>query len=214
MKLIDYLSFFNRKERFHLIGQLLGNASFNLPPSVLEKITRLLNVKICGEYFSAMDYHIDWIYASLVLTRDKNYLPKEIVPDTITATQEDVDFILVFKDEDNLTHIVMIEAKGDTYFTNKQIGKKAKRLMAIFGKEGNVWPNVKPHFLICSQNKPRLINTNNLPDFMLDNDNKSIIWFELPMPNNQLKVTRCNQNGLQDKNGIYWKIESRRKTEI
>ncbi|MND75583.1 hypothetical protein D3C80_672090 [compost metagenome] len=69
-ELIKNLKSFNRKERFYLIGQMLGNPDFRMDDKQLNEISKLINVKIPGEYFTAMDYHLDWIYASLFLTQN------------------------------------------------------------------------------------------------------------------------------------------------
>ncbi len=68
--LIDNLKSFNRKERFYLIGQMLGNPEFRMDENQLDEISKLIKVKIPSEYFAAMDYHLDWIYASLFLTQE------------------------------------------------------------------------------------------------------------------------------------------------
>ncbi|MGL4354938.1 MAG: hypothetical protein ACRCTP_13820 [Aeromonas popoffii] len=62
------LKSFNRKERFYLVGQMLGNPDFRMDDKQLDKISKLIDVEIPREYFAAMDYHLDWIYASLHLT--------------------------------------------------------------------------------------------------------------------------------------------------
>jgi len=210
METIEYLKSFNRKERFHLVGQLLGNSEFNLDPNLFRKILDLLKLDTPTYYFSAMDYHLDWIYASLELAHSHSNEPKFRDTACITATQEDVDFLLAFLDDSGNTHIVMIEAKGDTSFTNKQLQSKANRLNAIFGANNEKWANVIPHFLICSPIQPSQLETKNVPSFMLNKKNDGFIWFRLYMPSNQRKVTRCNQDGKSSKDGEYWKVETLR----
>jgi len=210
MKIIEYLKSFNRKERFHLVGQLLGNSEFNLDPNLLRKILDLLELETPTYYFSAMDYHLDWIYASLELAHNHGDEPKLRDYSCISATQEDIDFLLAFLDDSGNTHIVMIEAKGDTPFTNKQLQSKANRLSAIFGKKNEKWTNVIPHFLICSPIKPNKLETKNAPSFMLNKDNDNFNWFRLYMPSNQRKVTRCHSDGESSKDGKYWKIDTLR----
>ena len=207
METIEYLKSFNRKERFHLVGQLLGNSEFNLDPNLFRKILDLLELDTPTYYFSAMDYHLDWIYASLELAHSDVNGPKKRDNLCISATQEDVDFLLAFVDDSGNTHIVMVEAKGDTSFTNKQLQSKANRLSAIFGASSEKWPNVIPHFLICSPVQPSLLETKNVPSFMLNESNDGFIWFRLYMPSNQRKVTRCNKEGKSSKDGEFWKIE-------
>ncbi|WFO50023.1 hypothetical protein [Aeromonas veronii] len=212
--LIDNLKSFNRKERFYLIGQMLGNPEFRMDENQLDEISKLIKVKIPSEYFAAMDYHLDWIYASLFLTQDhgekifqRNFIDNNKKVDLqISGTQEDVDFLLAFIDPENKTHIVMIEAKGDSYFSNGQLDSKNKRFKAIFGNE-NTWPNVRPHFIICSPKKPQKINIEEPAYFMFKNF--TLPWLELDMGNGKNKVTRCVQNGEPSNNGEHWKVESR-----
>lgn len=208
MELIEYLKSFNRKERFHLVGQLLGNTAFNLDPNVFRKILDLLELDTPTYYFSAMDYHLDWIYASLNLAHHGMDKPKMRDPSCISATMEDVDFLLAFLDDRGNTHIVMIEAKGETSFTNQQFLSKAKRLGAIFGVNNERWPNVVPHFMICSPVQPKRLDIERVPPFMLNKNQDDLLWFRLYLPANQRKVTRCNGDGHSAKDGDYWKVES------
>ena len=208
MTIIEYLTSFNRKERFLLIGQMLGNEPFHLAPDMLQKIAGMLGVPPPDEYFAAMDYHLDWIAASLDLAAKNDEGPRMRDINCIRATQEDVDFLIAFEDEDKLTHIVMIEAKGDTAFSQKQLNSKATRLTAIFGNEGDQWPSVVPHFIICSPRTPTRIKINHLPNFLLNNENNAILWFELNMPTNLQKVTQCDASGKPLNKGSYWKVEN------
>lgn len=217
--LIDNLKSFNRKERFYLIGQMLGNPEFRMDDNQLDKISNLIGLTIPRKYFAAMDYHLDWIYASLFLTQNdaktafkRNSIENDGVKIDyqISGTQEDVDFLLAFVDHENTTHIVMIEAKGDSYFTNAQLNSKNKRFKAIFGDE-DTWPNVKPHFLLCSPKEPQNVTIEDPVYFMLTKD-KNPIWFPLIMGTGKNKVTRCmdgEKNNKPSSEGDHWKVESR-----
>lgn len=217
--LIYNLKSFNRKERFYLIGQMLGNTEFHMAEKQLGKISELIGIEISEEYFSAMDYHLDWIYASLFLTHndagkafERNFIEKDgiIIDYQISGTQEDVDFLLAFADHENTTHLVMIEAKGDSYFSNGQLDSKNKRFKAIFGNE-NTWPNVKPHFLICSPKEPKNVNIEE-PAYFMRPQGSQILWFPLEMDTGKNKVTRCmgsEENYKPSSEGDHWKVESR-----
>ncbi|MFM5751661.1 hypothetical protein ACET6F_12915 [Aeromonas veronii] len=213
--IISKLRSFNRKERFYLIGQMLGNPEFRMDDKQLDKISELIGIKIPREYFAAMDYHLDWIYASLFLTHndaDKAFKRNSIenegvnIDYQISGTQEDVDFLLAFVDHENTTHIVMIEAKGDSYFSNAQLNSKNKRFNAIFGDE-DTWPNVRPHFLLCSPKKPQKINVEEPAYFIFKNS--KLPWLELDMGEGKNKVTRCDDEGEPYNNGEYWTVENR-----
>lgn len=215
-ELIKYLKSFNRKERFYLIGQMLGNPEFRMDEKQLDEISRLIELKIPKEYFAAMDYHLDWIYASLLLTQsnsknkafERNFIDKDKKVDLqISGTQEDVDFLLAFVDEKHTTHLIMIEAKGDSYFSNGQLDSKNKRFKAIFGNKGK-WPNVQPHFLICSPKRPQNISIKDAAYFMY-NEESDLTWFPLVMDTGKNKVTRCMDNKKPCGEGDHWKIESR-----
>ncbi|MFQ2059345.1 hypothetical protein ACK349_00120 [Aeromonas veronii] len=184
----------------------------------LDEISKLIKVKIPSEYFAAMDYHLDWIYASLFLTQehDEKIFPRNFIDNNkkvdlqISGTQEDVDFLLAFIDHKNKTHIVMIEAKGDSYFSNAQLNSKNKRFKAIFGDE-NTWPNVRPHFLLCSPKEPQNVSIQDPVYFMLAKD-QSPIWFPLLMGTGKNKVTRCmddDKNNKPSSEGDHWKVENR-----
>ncbi|HEH9401710.1 TPA: hypothetical protein SIA35_003792 [Aeromonas sobria] len=216
--LIDNLKSFNRKERFYLVGQMLGNPEFRMDKTPLDEISKLIKVKIPSEYFAAMDYHLDWVYASLFLTHehDEKPFPRNFIDNNkkvdlqISGTQEDVDFLLAFVDHENTTHIVMIEAKGDSYFSNAQLNSKNQRFKAIFGNE-HTWPNVKPHFLICSPKEPQNVSIEEPAYFMCPQESQ-LIWFSLVMDTGKNKVTRCmgsKENYKPSSEGDHWKVEKR-----
>lgn len=213
--LIDNLKSFNRKERFYLIGQMLGNPEFRMDKTQLDEISKLIGITIPGEYFAAMDYHLDWIYASLFLTQEYDEKPfprnfidnKQKIDLQISGTQEDIDFLLTFVDHENTTHIVMIEAKGDSYFSNAQLNSKNKRFKAIFGNE-DTWPNVRPHFLLCSPQKPQNVSIED-PVYFMSPQESQLIWFPLVMDTGKIKVTRCEENEKPSNAGEHWKVESR-----
>ncbi|MFM4941642.1 hypothetical protein ACEUC3_00120 [Aeromonas bivalvium] len=193
-RLIETLKSFNRKERFYLIGQMLGNPEFRMNDNQLYEISDLIGLTIPRKYFAAMDYHLDWIYASLYLTKnnskscvERNFIEENGIETDyqISGTQEDVDFLLAFVDEKKITHLVMIEAKGDSYFSNGQLDSKNKRFKAIFGNE-NTWPNVRPHFIICSPKKPQKISIEE-PAYFIFNNKSELAWFPLEMGNGKKK---------------------------
>lgn len=204
--LLEYFSSFNRKERFHLIGQFLGNQNFSLDSKVLHDLCEMLSIDTPDNYFSAMDYHLDWIYASLELAYKGNTGLKWRDELCVSGTQEDVDFLIVFKDKQGVAHIVMIEAKGATSFINNQLKSKSDRLKAIFGVSGSNWSGVIPHFLVCSPRESAKIDTINMPDFMLNESNDGLIWFKLHMPIGLQKVTRCDEQGRPSTEGKYWMV--------
>ncbi len=67
MALIDLLDSFNRKERYFLVGEALGNPHFELGAAFRERLSRALAIDFAGRTWAAMDYHLDWIQTALLL---------------------------------------------------------------------------------------------------------------------------------------------------
>ncbi len=206
-QLIDYLKLFNSKERFYLLGYLLGNPNFSLGPCFRQNISDLINVKIPPNAFSAMDYHIDWIYASLYLANNedskKAYLNEDRI---IKGQQEDTDWLIAFELQ-KIYHIILIETKLTSPWKNTQMDSKATRYREIFGDKGDFWENVIPHFVCLSPTKPIRLEIDKWPKWMKSKDD--FFWLAIPKPDILYKVTRCDENGLSTSDGIYWKIEAR-----
>ena len=76
MRLIEWLESFNRKERFFLIGNALGNTDFSLSDEYRTKLGAVLGIHPPKDAFVAMDYHLDWIHAGLFLSSSTNQLNK------------------------------------------------------------------------------------------------------------------------------------------
>ena len=94
--------------------------------------------------YAAMDYHLDWLRGALWCTCTANKLPlgTESGPRMrfsassnkhldIMGNQEDIDLLLVIADGPK-THLVLVEAKGDSSFTKLQMRSKFSRLNSIF----------------------------------------------------------------------------------
>ncbi len=206
-EIITNLKSFNRKERFYLIGTITGDREPTLSDEFRDKLNNIFSLKIPKDAFAAMDYHIDWISASLIMSFEADKYQNGIYPNDsriITANQEDVDFIISYY-ENNLCHIIMLEAKAATGWTNKQMDSKAERLEKVFGIEGNKWPNVTPHFVIISPKPPRQLHIDKWPNWMKQDG--YIRWIELKMPDNLQMITRCDERGEISKDGNYWRIK-------
>jgi len=203
--LLAILRKFNRKERFFLIGEALGNNSFSLSNEFRLRVATKLNLKVPSDAFVAMDYHLDWIYASLFVARRNTIDFIEQNDLKLNKNQEDIDLLIAFK-TGVYYHLILIEAKAETGWTNKQLNSKASRLKEIFGNNKCIWENVIPHFLIISPRKPRALKLDVLPPYLhraMEN-----IWLPLNVPDGLIKITRCNQSGRPSKEGVNWKIES------
>ena len=202
--LLDNLRKFNSKERFFLVGHLLGKQEFLPSPSFRKRISEELELTLPECVFSAMDYHLDWLYASLYIALSAGQ--NEVFPNhniLIRAQQEDIDYIIAYE-ENGTFKIILIEAKAKSGWLNTQLRSKAERLIKIFGFDGKYWNNVNPYFILMSPHKPKNIDVSYWPSWMqLDGHPR---WMELPIPDDLFKVTRCNKKGTPLQSGTYWKV--------
>ena len=58
MTLLQYLESFNRKERFFLIGDALGNPAFQLSDDFRVELNTAFGIHPLSNAFAAMDYHL------------------------------------------------------------------------------------------------------------------------------------------------------------
>jgi hypothetical protein len=182
--LIEILKSFNRKERFHLVKMILGGFKVS---DEFRTLLKIHGIEIPKDHFAAMDYHIDWIYASLVCCfegRDEKSIFKN--DGRISASQEDIDFLIAYKDSQDKYNLVFLEAKGVTGWSNDQIESK--------------WGgSVISHSFILSPKEPSNLEKNSKWF------NK---WIHLDMGPSILKfVARCDNNGIKSRTGTNWKVE-------
>ncbi len=211
---IDYLRSFNRKERFLLVGRALGNRDFQLGKSFRQQLGDRFALDVPSNAFVAMDYHLDWIYASAYLSQE-GVNASGVHPNAaglVSGNQEDVDLIVAF-DAGETTHLIMLEAKAETGWTKKQTDSKVKRLTAIFGKESNTFPQLQPRFGLMSPRQPSRLKADYWPSWMRSPEGGPL-WMKLAFPPGRRKPTRWdNDSDKQSKNGDYFKVESTDKKQ-
>ena len=201
-KVIEFLSDFNRKERFILLNSVLGQQPeevFRLNHYFAGRLANMLDLEIPADAFVAMDYHLDWIQMALYLANQPSQM-EAIISNrerAFEANQEDVDLLIAFdriqNGSDHITHLVLIEAKGDTGWKNEQLESKACRLRRIFN--GDSCGVVKPHFVLMSPRESSNIDTTKWPCWMKAKGKNTAYWLELPLRDRLLKVTRCDEKG-------------------
>ena len=203
--IIDNLARFNRHERFYLVGWALGNPKFTLDLKVRTCLSEKLSISIPACAFVAMDYTLDWLYASLVLPRNREPKATYTLDEHLHASIEDVDLLIAYGDGPTC-HIVMLEAKGRTPWSNKQLCAKARRLGPLFEDPRVKQQNVVPHFMLASPRSPRNLKGDGLPSWMLDGRGE-LPWVKLPIPDDLLKPTRCAENGRASRVGTHWMVQ-------
>ena len=201
--LIEYLKKFNRKERYWLLRKALGdegNNPFTLSDKFRKKLECKLNVSIpkAEKVFVAMDYHFDWLGMALFLGKCDE-IPKSpiLIPKIlkdINKNQEDIDLLVAFED-DGKTHVILIEAKAYSKWTNKQLTSKANRLK-IFNDA-----DCEPHFVLTSPTEPERLKVV-WPNWMKKEgkmqDREKPHWLQLPLQDGLLRVKRNNKSTNED----------------
>lgn len=204
---INNLDRLNRKERYFLIGMALGNPKFKLNSAFRQKLSKKYGLAVPDAAFVAMDYHLNWIFAAGVLAfgnpvRDNIFDNKGGIVD---GTQEDVDLLVAFEDKSSMNHVIMLEAKGFTAFSNRQFKHKMDRIKSIFGKKGNRWPEVKPYFGLVSSRESSKLRADYCPSWL--KVESKIPWFEMPLPDNRLILHGCDKQGRTNKERAFWMVK-------
>ena len=204
LDLLELLESFNRKERFFLVRQALGN--FQLSDEFRRELGDAISVAIPRDAFAAMDYHLEWLTAALYAHEcgDLNRIFDNPQQQVIKGNQQDTDLLVAFQDDER-HHIVLVEAKGATGWTKKQMRSKADRLTQIFGSDGNRYSGVMPHFCLASPCPPKKLRASEWPRWM-SKDDGSYYWLRLNFPEDRVMVTRCDVHGNQSAKGNYFEI--------
>ena len=214
--LLQLLDRFNRKERFFLVAYALGNPRFQVSDEFRAALGKIVGASIPMDALCFMDYHLDWLYAALILARAS---PEEEVfdspnfmgatnddpPFNVNTNQEDIDLLVAF-DEGEDTHLILVEAKGVTGWGNAQIQSKGRRLRTIFGDEGNGYPGVIPEFVIASPRRPKRLKEAGLPSFMRKGD--PFLWMALRVPPHRIEIERYDKSLSKAlKAGQHWRVK-------
>lgn len=169
-QVIKNLHNFNRKERDHLMKFALSDSpSYPRISKDLWRAIRPKNAKTKRpnpeQMFVGMDYHLNWLYAALVLSNEyeqqgirnqPNAWPADIPAEKgsfpIQGNQQDVDLLVAFQNSDKELHLILIEAKLDTGWKSEQFLSKVQRIDAIKQVVDDFEPELKTkwQFLLAS----------------------------------------------------------------
>lgn len=212
--LIELLESFNRKERFFLVSQALGNShprgGFLLSEDFRQQLGDKVGFPIPQDYFAAIEYHLDWMIAALRAHQrpgsrefEDLEMPYGIECDhpkhkgnrrEVRGTNEDADLLVVFSNED-ACHLILVEAKGDSAWSDEQMCSKAERLKKVFGDEGTAIAGVFPYYYLSSPEyrKPQRLKTEGWPKWMKQRNGEPY-WFRLNFPDDRYSVTRSDES--------------------
>jgi hypothetical protein len=215
MNLVDALAQFNRKERYWLIRNALGEASRTLDKDFLKMLNSKHGIEVPANAWWAMDYHLDWLVGALHLAGlgGKVGDVRPNAADLVRGNQEDIDLVIAF----NKT-LILIEAKGVTAWVDEQLDSKLCRLKACFNYVKPEKVGLSVFFLLMSPRRPpeeleRKYQRSG-PSWMLtEAEFRQTRWVEMQMAEagqkpNFLTVVRCkDEEGSVSKEGSHWKIQ-------
>jgi hypothetical protein len=150
-----------------------------------------------------------------IQNREIPNLPGEPEPPEkfIQGNQEDVDLLVAFEEANGVNHVLLLEAKLESPWSNKQMKSKAKRFAAIFddakrrahdvGRDDRIIP----HFALASAaiKPPENLDTTGWPSWMLADGTKPV-HVQIQGPANALRVVRCDHNGNEDAQGDWFRV--------
>lgn len=230
MKNLDAL---NRKERFFVFTQATGNHDFRLGADFLAKLSVAVDIEVAADAKAYIDYHIDWLHAAVYIARNPLLAspyengpllkPGELraggkPPRVSTGNQEDLDLLIAFA-RGETTYIVMVEAKGETGWTNRQLDSKAKRLGEVFGF-GAVSENadIRPVFCLWSPIQSAALKPDIWPEWMVRpgdaaRSSADIAWMSLAVPRGRKKVTGVDKKGVNSEKRSHWRLQELKDRE-
>lgn len=213
--LLLWLDAFNRKERFYLLNQALGG--FGLAPQFRNQLTPLVGVAVPSNAFVWMDYHLDWVHAALELRSDTpSEVPtifyespnfRELDPTSsavyINHDQEDIDLLVAFE-RNNTRHLIFIEAKGETSWSNSQMSSKVLRLTKIFK---GIPDDIRPTLVLASPVPPSQLEVPEGADPWVKDSSGTWRYLKLDPPKGRRKIER------KDATSRWWQARAVGKEE-
>lgn len=213
MQIVEALKKFNRKERYWVVRNVLGHGSDQLGGKFRQDLQQTIGVEIPEDAWWSIDYHIDWLVGALALFVDDAIVakPQDNSKSLVKGNQEDIDLVVAFGN-----NLILIEAKGETSWSNSQLNSKLPRLEAILGADYQglyLQKNLSVYFVLMSPKRSkRLLRPGGLPwpNWMTAKDGTPF-WIPLQLADsketpNFYKVTRCRENGDVSELGQLWKV--------
>jgi hypothetical protein len=215
VNLIERLEKFNRKERHILWEQATGSGTtVALSEPYRDSLGDAIGTTIPQgpNHLVLVDYHLNWLYGALLADAGKldsgsvHSIPAPDPDDPhgrrpYEHNQEDIDLLVAFE-ADQVQHVVMVEAKGFTSWTNKQMDSKLRRLDRILD-DAQPPDNVAFHLVLTSFGPPKKLHvawgrwadTDGAPPFV-----------PLVKPPGRLLISECDASGKRKQGGQHVRI--------
>lgn len=201
MSLVETLEAFNRKERHLLREQATGTGrTVALSQGFRQQLGAALGTAVPDHHLVAVDFHLNWLYAALLHHSGKLDGPAHPIAPPLAddvhqrrayePNQEDIDLVVAFE-SDTVTHVALVEAKGFTSWSNKQMESKLRRLDRVVA-DASPGPDVALHLVLASF-KPAEKLTVDWGQWA--NDGTGPPHIVLAKPENRLVVEECDAEG-------------------
>lgn len=202
------LKAFNAKERFWLIAGATGYPE--LSDEFCGELSNTIAVGVPASAWWAMDYHLDWLEAALLSVGAPlgRVFAEPEGGRNLNRNQQDADMVVAW-DVVDVTHLVIVEAKGVTSWANDQYKAKLTRLLGLFGPDGRGYPGVAPTFVLASPSRPQKLVLSAAPAWALDETGQPK-WIRLDVPRNLRRPERCDASGQPLKTGTYFHVVPRK----
>ncbi len=214
------LSRFNRKERFFVAMDASGGdneelhaPSLRLADDFRQKLAASIGMPVPAHAWATIDYHLNWLHAGLQWKANPGVLHE--VADRYTAdgvelvsgNQEDIDLIVAWTTSEGEPVVVFLEAKAYSSWTNKQVGHKMPRLVAIVGHAKSAGLPFRPVLVLAGPTPPSpKLDTAWWPEWGRGEDGQPM-FMDLPVPGARLSVERVNADGIPASDGTKWKYK-------
>lgn len=209
MDLVTVLRQFNRKERYWLLRNALGKGSESLCDDFRRALSTVVGIEVPDDAWWAMDYHLDWLIGVLHLLEGGAENAAQKNDALVTGTQEDIDLVVAFANT-----LILIEAKAETSWSNKQLNSKVKRLEQIIDKN-NLPAGLTIRFVLMSPSQPsqRLERVGGLQwqKWMRDGVGQPLhLTLRMAFGDDIAdfrKIVRCDEEGNSNRLGTCWAIQ-------
>lgn len=202
---VDGLRAFDSHERGILLQWATGT-DFALSSQLRTDLGTALRLEVPDRAFVAMDYTLDWLYAAAVrFTSPETQMPSPWpAGGRLKASIEDIDLVVAWEDE--RPRLVLLEAKGFTGWTNKQLLSKVTRLGEIFDEQ--LRGVIDVHFVLVGPKYSHGVDTSGWPRWLLTE--RRYHFLTIPSPGDRFAVQRCLADGTATREGwTHWQVIQR-----
>ncbi len=206
-RFVESLRSFDSHER-GLLLQWAADRPFQLGAALGSAVSQAIGTQPPKDAFVAMDYTLDWLYAAVHGALDDNRVQPHPWPahGELAASQEDVDLLIAWEDLRG-PHLVLIEAKGFTGWSNAQMKRKTTRLGAIFTEE--LRDQVDVHLFLAGPAPAKGLNVDDWPDWTRPGAHTHFL--SISDPGMRFAVQRCDEEGLPtSRDWTHWSAVPRR----